>query len=155
MRNSWVNDRRYNSTNAQKSAGYLTVQLLPNIYLKEDRFYQENDDDNEDEDEPDLDRRGRFQQALEIALQFDSQGYRVSPQEDAAEYTPQELTAISWAAFCTEVLPELDTSYRIQALDCDDLFDRLKLATHMLHQKELNLKAKLQKAGLSDEEYED
>lgn len=58
------------------------------------------------------------------------------------------MTAISWAAFCTEILTEIDATFRIQALDCDNLFERLKLASHMLRQKEGQMKAKLKKAGL-------
>ena len=62
--------------------------------------------------------------------------------------TPQELTAISWAAFCTELLPEQEATYRIQALDSDNLFDRLKLASYMLRHKKAQLRTKLEKAGL-------
>jgi hypothetical protein len=64
------------------------------------------------------------------------------------ERTPQELTAISWAAFCTNLLPEEDATFRIQSLDCDNLFDRLKLASHMLRQKKNQLKQQMEKAGL-------
>jgi hypothetical protein len=58
------------------------------------------------------------------------------------------LTALSWASFCTNVLPEEDASFRVQALDCDDLFDRLKLASHMLREKKNQLRQKMEKAGL-------
>jgi hypothetical protein len=95
----------------------------------------------------DLDRRGRFKLACKIAHDTDTQGYCV-PAPNTTKYTPQELTSMSWAAFCTEPLPEADATYRIQALDCDNLFDRLKLATHMLKQKEKQLKAKLVNAGI-------
>lgn len=64
--------------------------------------------------------------------------------------TPAELTALSWSVFCTEILPDLDATYRIQALDCDSLFDRLKLASHMLREKQIELKKKLEKAGVQD-----
>ena len=65
--------------------------------------------------------------------------------------TAQELTAVSWAAFCTDHLPEMNPTRRIQALDSDDLFERLKLAAHVLRQQETQLKADLVKAGIDVE----
>jgi Lon protease-like protein len=50
----------------------------------------------------------------------------------------QLLTAISWAAFTAVDDPELE-HYRIQALDWDCLYERLKLAQYMLREKELRL----------------
>jgi hypothetical protein len=85
----------------------------------------------------------------------DTQGYCVSTAASSKDGTtssdrsPQELTALSWASFCTELLPEEDATFKIQALDCDDLFERLKLASHMLRAKKADLKAKMKKAGLS------
>lgn len=64
------------------------------------------------------------------------------------ERSPQELTALSWAAFCTDLFPEEDAAFRIQALDCEDLFERLKLASHMLREKKNKLKQQLKSAGL-------
>jgi hypothetical protein len=121
---------------------------------KEDRFYA-NDDDDDDEDDDDhvkeLDRRGRFRQAYQVAMDTDTQGYFL-PQQDANDRTPQELTAISWAAFCTEVLAEDDAAFRIQALDSESLLDRLKLASHMLQEKKSQLQTKLIKAGVRGED---
>jgi hypothetical protein len=79
----------------------------------------------------------------------DTQGYCVSSSKDGSDRSPQELTALSWASFCTELLPEEDTTFKIQALDCDDLFERLKLASHMLRAKKADLRDKMKKAGLS------
>ena len=104
--------------------------------------------DDEDDDVQELDRRGRFRQACQVALSTDTQGYCLSQGSDL-ERTPQELTALSWAAFCTNILPEEDATFRIQALDCDNLFDRLKLASHMLRQKKNQLKQQMEKAGLN------
>ena len=70
------------------------------------------------------------------------------PNSSNLERTPQELTAISWAAFCTNVLPEEDAAYRIQALDSDDVFERLKLASHMLREKKKRLRQLMEKAGI-------
>lgn len=75
------------------------------------------------------------------------QGYRVVD-DSTSDRTPQELTAVSWAAFCTESDPQEDVTYRIQALDSNSLFDRLKLAAHMLREKKSKLREKMQEAGL-------
>jgi len=111
----------------------------------DDKFYDDLGDD-EDEEVSELDRRGRFRQAYNVALATDTQGYVSS--SASSERTPQELTALSWAAFCTNVLPEEDAAFRIQALDCEDLFDRLKLASHMLRDKKNKLRQQMEKAGL-------
>jgi hypothetical protein len=126
------------------------------VLLQDDRFYDDSgddDDDDEDDDDEDddemaeLDRRARFRQAYNVALSTDTQGYCVA-KTSAIERSPQELTALSWATFCTNVLPEEDAAFRIQALDCDDLFDRLKLASHMLREKKNQLRQLMKKAGL-------
>jgi hypothetical protein len=114
---------------------------------QDDRFYDDLGDD-EDERVVELDRRGRFKQAYEVALATDTQGYCTSPGGMTIDRTPQELTAISWAAFCTNILPTEDAAPRIQALDCQDLFERLKLASHMLKEKKNHLKAAMKKAGI-------
>jgi len=87
----------------------------------------------------------------------------------AAIRSAQDLTAISWAAFSTD--PPMDThgeainiivdedgneyegvplqptaksiTYRIQALDSNDLFERLKLASFMLRERRDDLKAEV------------
>lgn len=94
-----------------------------------------------------MDRRGRFRQAYSVALATDTQGYCL-PKSAGIERSPQELTAMSWAAFCTNVIPEEDATFRIQALDCTDLFDRLKLGSHMLREKKNHLREQMKKAGL-------
>ena len=90
-------------------------------------------------------------------MQTDTQGYCVvaggggngdGDGSSVYERSPQELTAVSWAAFCTSLLDEEDATYRIQALDSDKLFDRLKLAGHMLKEKKEKLKSRLEQAGI-------
>jgi hypothetical protein len=124
------------------------------LRYKEDRFYADDDEEEEDDDDEnvkELDRRGRFRQAYQVAVDTDTQGYFL-PQQDVNDRTPQELTAISWAAFCTEVLVEDDATFRIQAMDSESLLDRLKLASHMLQEKKAQLQSKLIKAGLRGED---
>lgn len=100
-----------------------------------------------------MDRRARFQRALQVALDTDTQGYTTSTKQ--YERSAQELTALSWAAFESDLLPELDTMYRVQALDADDLLERLKLALHMLREKKTQLRKRMQKAGLKFRNAED
>lgn len=121
----------------------------------EDTYYDDNyDEEEEDVDVDDkvassIDRRRRFRRAYEVALATDTQGYQVpAVAATTTDRTAQELTAISWAAFCTELLPEVDATFRIQALDCDNLFDRLKLASGLMRQKKAMLRARMEKAGL-------
>ena len=47
-----------------------------------------------------------------------------------------------------QVLPDEDASFRIQALDTEDLFERLKLASHMLREKKTFTRQLMEKAGL-------
>lgn len=103
-----------------------------------------------------MDRRKRFHHAYTIAMETDTQGYQVVAQQSKlVERTPQELTAISWAAFCTEVYTEADAMFRIQALDSTNLFERLKLALLLLKRKEKEIKLKLEKSGLNREDDSD
>lgn len=86
-----------------------------------------------------------------MALATDTQGYSLACTDSSYGKTPQELTAVSWAGFCTDLVPAAFATYRIRALDSDDLFERLKLATQMLKQREGQLKEELVKAGLEPE----
>lgn len=102
----------------------------------------------EEDDVTPLDRRGRFKQAFDVALATDTQGYCLPQGGHTIDRSPQELTAISWAAFCTSTIPEEDAATRIQALDCEDLFERLKLASHMLKEKKNRMKRAMENAGI-------
>lgn len=122
----------------------------------EDTYYDDDDDDDEDEETVvSIDRRKRFRKAYEVALSTDTQGYQVvgttsstTNPTSTGDRTPRELTAISWAAFCTEILPEEDAAVRIQAIDCDNLLDRLKLALALLRRKKVRLRKQMERAGL-------
>lgn len=120
----------------------------------EDTYYDDNYDEDEESDGAIIDRRRRFRRAYEVALATDTQGYQVAKAAGGATNTTtadrsaQELTAIGWAAFCTELLPEEDATVRIQALDCGSLFERLKLAVNLLRRKKALLRARMEKAGL-------
>ena len=149
----------------------LIMQHRIRLAKLEDTYYDDtydNDDDEEEEENDDLsegkvrdsdvyiDRRKRFRRAYDVAFATDTQGYQVFATPSAgdnatttADRTAAELVALSWAAFCTEVLPEIDAAVRIQALDCDDIFRRLKLASGLMRQKKALLRARMEKSGLS------
>lgn len=114
----------------------------------EDKYYNDNyDDDDDEETGASVDRRKRFRKAYDVALSTDTQGYQVVD-SISGDRTPRELTAISWAAFCTELLLEDDAAVRIQALDCNNLLDRLKLALALLRRKKVRLRKQMERAGL-------
>lgn len=96
-----------------------------------------NDSDNfsggdDDDDAPT--RVERYQEAVQQALESDSQGYMLSSSSQS-QRSVQELTAISWAAFATEAVDDLDAQFRVQALDTNDLVERLKLGLFLLNEK--------------------
>jgi len=116
----------------------------------DDNFYEDDNKDeimslDDEDDEEELDRNGQFHAAFLQSKASDSQGYMVSSgKSNEGKRSAQDLTAISWSAFCTD---DVDDMVRIQALDCDDLFDRLKMGSYMLREKKAELEAKL---ALSD-----
>jgi hypothetical protein len=117
----------------------------------------EEDDDDDDDEDNDLDeygyeedRAGKFRIAYKVAKMYDMQGYTVQQSPAEGERSAQDLTALSWAAFSTEDMPdEQDATYRIQALDMTDLFERLKLASFMFKEKKAELKTKLEQVGIN------
>jgi len=128
----------------------MVMQRRIKLAKLEDTFYDDGDDDDEEEDsntdDAFVDRRKRFRRAYEIALETDTQGYQTAVGQ--SDRTPQELTALSWAAFCSELLPDTDAPFRVQALCSETLFDRLKIASAMLQRKKKLLRARMEKAGL-------
>jgi len=108
----------------------------------------DDDDDDEDDDEDYLDdddevtgTKGALRKAIQIAKASDTQGYTITATEnDKGELykrSIQELTALSWGYLSTEVWGEEDEDnmllkYRLQALNTDDLADRLILVSKML-----------------------
>lgn len=97
-------------------------------------------------------RKSYYTEAYNDALACDTQGFVVTNKAvpGTTERSAKELTAISWAIFCSD---DVKPSDKVQALDCDKLFDRLKLAAHTLREKKNMVNAKLAIAGLSGEVY--
>jgi hypothetical protein len=135
------------------------MQRRINVARLDDKFFDDEEEEEEDTGLPD--RRRRYQQAHRVAMQTDTQGY-VSSSASAADFgisrSPKELTAVSWAAFMTELVPERDSTYRIQAMDETDIFERLKLASYMLREKRDKLQKELERASsnkTNDDEEDD
>ena len=122
------------------------------------------------------DINGQFQFAFHQALNSDTQGYTImacgtssSPSSTSLDEVDntnnnkkrlhknsflspsetlrsvQHLTALSWSAFC---IAPMDVTYKLQALDCDDLFDRLKLAAYALRELRSKMEAKVALLGI-------
>jgi len=140
-----------------------------------DRGEDDGDTNGESEFFLNDDINGQFQFAFHQALNSDTQGYTImacgtassppstlldegdntnnnkrqrknsflSPSEKLRSV--QHLTALSWSAFC---IAPMDVTYKLQALDCDDLFDRLKLAAYALRELRSKLEAKVALLGI-------
>lgn len=138
-----------NVSDADMRRRIVEAQLEDTYYddsedTEESIFPPDDDNMNDDDDDEDIamDRTAQFQEAFRQAKSCDSQGYMTSASSSPmeGERSAQDLTAISWAIFCTD---DVDQTIRIQALDCDDLFDRLKMGSSMLRENKAELEAKL------------
>jgi hypothetical protein len=114
----------------------------------------ELDIDLDDEEFPD--RRSKYCAAFEEALESDTQGYITPTTSNKPSRTLKDLTAISWAAFCTS---ELDSNnaedmqqnvFKIQALDTTNVLTRLQLGAAMLRMEKQKWRAKLALAGMGN-----
>ena len=127
---------------------------------------EENEPNDEDfsNDQISNDRRARYYKAFEDAKISDTQGY-ISPAVDPKKTTIRslkDLTAISWAVFCTADPADLSETeeiqynvFKIQALDTKSVLQRLNLGAAMLRMEKKKLKAKLALAGKPDKSNED
>ena len=127
---------------------------------------EENEPNDEDfsNDQISNDRRARYYKAFEDAKISDTQGY-ISPAVDPKKTTIRslkDLTAISWAVFCTADPVDLSETeeiqynvFKIQALDTKSVLQRLNLGAAMLRMEKKKLKAKLALAGKPDKSNED
>jgi len=125
---------------------------------RDDDDEEEDDDDDDDDDEEVDNRRSRFEQAYKVAKSSDMQGYRTTfPSTEPVESNSrsiQDLTALSWAYFSTEENPEVDYIQRLQAVECEDLCQRLKLALTMMMERRSNLK-QIMKSMVAEENGEE
>jgi hypothetical protein len=92
-----------------------------------------------------LDRRTRFRQAYENALNADTQGYTTPSKLDEDMRSLRELTAMSWAAaVCAN--PSFNPILRLQALESRNVEERLGLALRALKIERHALRKRLQDA---------
>jgi len=141
--------------------GGSTDELESNAAVTERRILEAememiDDDDDDDDDDDEVDnRRSRFERAYQVAKSTDMQGYKstlssTEPDEKNSR-SLQDLTALSWAYFCTEEDPTESLVYRLRAVECDDLCLRLKLALMMMTECRTRLKSAMN--GIVSEEY--
>lgn len=113
----------------------------------------EDDDEDEDEDiEIDDDSlRSLFEKALQTAKSSDTQGYRIVLTDSSTKTesgnelrSVQELTALSWAYLSQELFnPDDILSYRLRAIELEDVCARLKLALVMMMEHRSKLRETL------------
>jgi hypothetical protein len=135
------------------------ASLEHKLHVSEDKDYGFEEDITEG-DENDIVRKDineQFQYAFHQALNSDTQGYTMARSSTLPSSlssssflykglrSVQQLTALSWSAFC---ISPMDVSYKLQALDCNDLFDRLKLAAYALRELKQETEAKLALLGV-------
>ncbi|KAL9187452.1 hypothetical protein ACHAXT_001555 [Thalassiosira profunda] len=127
----------------------------------EEDMEEDEDDMGEDEMDDTPDRVAQFREAFESAKETDTFGYVLQPSDandDLSQKhskqtirTPKELTAISWAAYCTGETNDIQREVmKIKALDMTDVMQRLQLASAMLREEKKKWKAKLALARVSD-----
>ncbi|KAL7533449.1 hypothetical protein ACHAXR_007326, partial [Thalassiosira sp. AJA248-18] len=124
----------------------------------DDNLDDEEDDIPDDENDEHLDRLAQFRKAFESAKETDTFGYVMTKADDnLAESkkeslrTPKDLTAISWAAFCTGKTDDIKRDVvKIQALDMTNVMQRLQLASAMLREEKKVWTAKLALAGIKN-----
>lgn len=120
------------------------------------------EDNMMDDETSELDRMAQFQEAFESAKEVDTFGYVFQPtntvddlsqntSKQSTVRTPKDLTAISWAAFCTGDQNDIQRDViKIQALDMTNVMQRLQLAAAMLREEKKKWKAKLALAKMRD-----
>jgi len=127
--------------------------------IEDDEEEDEGEDDELEDGDETLDRMSQYQKAFESAKEADTFGYVLQPRtaiddlsnnpQSSSIRTPKDLTAISWAAFCTGEANNVNRDVmKIQALDMVDVSQRLQLAVAMLSEEQKKLKAKLLRAGI-------
>jgi hypothetical protein len=133
----------------------IKIAKLDDKFFADD--FDDEDDNNDIEEDRLFDRRRRYHQAYRIVLDIDTQGYVLRSQEVDTETfrSLKELSAVSWAAFMTEILPEEDAIFRIQALDESEVLKRLALASYMLRQKRVKLQSKIDRYDAKRKENDD
>ena len=153
-------------------------ETIEGVVLENSDFEDQIDDDEDDDDSQDndpseeteelIDRRTRFHTAFQNAKESDTYGY-VTPSTPTSDNlskptirSPKDLTALSWAAFCTADASDLTEAeelqqnvFKIQALDMTNVMMRLQLSAAMLRMEKKRLRAKLALAGMGKSENEE
>lgn len=77
------------------------------------------------------DRMTRFQQAYDLAMTHDYQGYTTTSSSSSSR-SWQELSAIAWAAYSTSTILQEDATFRLNAMNMQSVLERLDMAVHWL-----------------------
>lgn len=134
----------------------------------DDSTMQDVEDDDDEEEEGVLggengDRMAQFREAFMSAKECcDYQGYVIQPTAGSdtpstdkknPARSPKDLTAISWACFCTGEKDNMQQNvFKIQALDMTSPLQRLHLGAALMRMEKKKLQAKLSLVGLREED---
>jgi len=134
------------STTVLSEATLRRMKLEAELNLDDD---DDDDDDNDDflDDNEEENPKRLFEKAFQIAKSSDTQGYTIqlssttetaeadvdATSKNAKNRSIQDLTALSWAYLSKDVWDEGEIlKYRLQALNINNLLDRLILVYKML-----------------------
>lgn len=133
---SKVSDMEYMDPNSKEGISDTAMKiraLEAEIDAIDDEESNETEEDDDDEINDIDSRRSKFLESYRDAFAADCQGYKFcSLQNDASQRSFKELTAISWAYFCSELNNSDILSYRLRALEITNLCQRLSLARSMM-----------------------
>lgn len=113
-----------------------------------------DEDDYEDDDDM-MNRIGRLKNAFDNAKAADFQGYTLATNVSSTERSIQDLTALSWAYFCCENDPFDVLSFRLRALEINNLNQRLSFALTMMMQRKTKMIQLLKSGTKIDSRNED
>ncbi|KAL7550166.1 hypothetical protein ACHAWF_013407 [Thalassiosira exigua] len=122
---------------------------------KDDETIGDDEDDEEDqfaedENEDNIRRYAQYLKAFESAKE--SGTANDNPSQSKQVRTPKDLTAISWAVFCTGEKNNIQRDVmKIQSLDMTNVMQRLQLGVAMLSEEKEKMKAKLALAGIKED----
>jgi len=142
----------------------VTLSSLENQLRLYDKDNDDSDQDRDfvlydvDDEADELDREAIYRSAFQDAADTDCQGYMItSPSSTFScinigqkQRSIQDLTAISWAVFCSNNQSQEEdkkVTIRIQALDSSKLLDRLYMGLFVLREKKKELEDKLALVG--------
>lgn len=141
---SKVSEMEYMDPNSKEGISDIAMRIRT-LEAELDSLDDEDCDrveEDDDEEAYDIDsRKGKFLESYRDAYSTDCQGYKISSSpSNPSDRSLKELTALSWAYFCSELNNSDIVSYRLRALEITNLCERLSLARSMLKELRAELR---------------